>query len=373
MRSASAEDVAAIYDAAVDDDLWPHFGKVIGRATGIETVSVWIIEDGQFGDTSIDPAYRELVQPYRENFSKLDPWSSGLRRHPPGTVMLGLENMDEKTLVKTEFYNDWARHGGMFRPIGVRMQLAPRVYATMGSDNPFAKRLFEVEDKLRIERLLPQIKSALQLRRRVGHSVALAEAAAATLDALQFGVVVCDRTGRVLFANAEAEALARDRAGIAFGATPPTITALRSGESTRLAALIHSAGMGGPGGAMVLGARTGLGPLFALVTALTGRLNTSDEPGRVMVSLRKASGKRDFTETLLASLFGMTPREAALAIDLYEGKTLDEIAAAKGVKITTLRTHLASIFLKTGADSQRELVRLISRLPPVRSIGADSR
>ena len=356
---------------AVDNDLWPRFGEVVGKATGIDTVSVWITEEDKFVDMNIAPAYGDLVEPYRQYFAKLDPWSAGLRGHPPEKVALALEHIDESALVRTEFYNDWARHGGMFRPIGVRMRLAPQVYAFMGCDNPFAKQLFDAQDKLRIERLLPHIKSALQIRRRIGHSTAEAGAGAAALDALQFGVVVCDRAGRVLFANTEAEILVRRRTGIAFGAMPRTITALQGDKSKQLAAFIHAAGTGGSGGAMVLGAQSPIGPVFALVTPLPARLNNSGEPGLVLVSLRPASSSHRFAEAMLASLFNLTPRQSALAIALYEGKTLDDVAAANGVKITTLRTHLTAIFLKTGVDSQRELVRLLGSLPPVRTTCGD--
>jgi DNA-binding CsgD family transcriptional regulator len=37
------------------------------------------------------------------------------------------------------------------------------------------------------------------------------------------------------------------------------------------------------------------------------------------------------------------------------------------VAISTVRTHLAEIFVRTGTESQRDLVRLLGMLPPVRS------
>ena len=45
------------------------------------------------------------------------------------------------------------------------------------------------------------------------------------------------------------------------------------------------------------------------------------------------------------------------------------------LKITTLRSHLAAIFLKTGTENQRELVRMLNRLPQVRlhRVGASVR
>jgi DNA-binding NarL/FixJ family response regulator len=43
------------------------------------------------------------------------------------------------------------------------------------------------------------------------------------------------------------------------------------------------------------------------------------------------------------------------------GKKLGEIAAASGVRITTLRTQLSSVLRKVGVERQADLVRVLSR------------
>jgi DNA-binding CsgD family transcriptional regulator len=51
---------------------------------------------------------------------------------------------------------------------------------------------------------------------------------------------------------------------------------------------------------------------------------------------------------------------------LHSGRTPEEIALERGIKISTLRTHLAEIFARTGAENQRDLIRLLGLLPPLR-------
>lgn len=52
---------------------------------------------------------------------------------------------------------------------------------------------------------------------------------------------------------------------------------------------------------------------------------------------------------------------------LIEGATPPEIAAVYGIAISTVRTHLVSLFRKTGARRQADLVKLaLSSVPPVR-------
>jgi DNA-binding CsgD family transcriptional regulator len=60
----------------------------------------------------------------------------------------------------------------------------------------------------------------------------------------------------------------------------------------------------------------------------------------------------------LARIFGLTCAEARVLAHLAEDRTPGEIGAALGVSVTTIRTHLQSLFQKTGARRQPELIRL---------------
>jgi DNA-binding CsgD family transcriptional regulator len=80
-------------------------------------------------------------------------------------------------------------------------------------------------------------------------------------------------------------------------------------------------------------------------------------------------GKRQLCESLsvgfYARLYALTPTEDAVLKSLCEGLKPTEIAARSGVAISTVRTQLSSIRLKTCTDSIRELVKKVSTLPPI--------
>lgn len=69
------------------------------------------------------------------------------------------------------------------------------------------------------------------------------------------------------------------------------------------------------------------------------------------------------SRTAVASLFGLSDREAELADYFSQGMRLDEIAQAMGVAANTARVHLRSVFTKTGCNSQIELARLFALVP----------
>lgn len=65
---------------------------------------------------------------------------------------------------------------------------------------------------------------------------------------------------------------------------------------------------------------------------------------------------------LLAQVLGLTQAETLLAMNLAGGLSLQQSAAARSISYETARTHLRSIFAKTGVRRQTELIALISRL-----------
>jgi len=62
---------------------------------------------------------------------------------------------------------------------------------------------------------------------------------------------------------------------------------------------------------------------------------------------------------LLQALFDLTPAEARTASQITEGKSIEQISSASGIAQNTIRTHLKSVFQKTGVQRQAELVSLL--------------
>jgi DNA-binding CsgD family transcriptional regulator len=71
-------------------------------------------------------------------------------------------------------------------------------------------------------------------------------------------------------------------------------------------------------------------------------------------------GQKPPAVELLEALFDLTPAEARIAGLIAEGQTVDSITSTLSVSANTVRTHLKSIFSKTGVGRQAELVTLLS-------------
>ena len=94
-----------------------------------------------------------------------------------------------------------------------------------------------------------------------------------------------------------------------------------------------------------------------------------EEGGGFLIGPAASLLMRDMTLTLppsfvagVRAFFGLTPKEAALAMHLAQGRTLGEAARAEAVAVATARAHLERIFRKTGTHQQSQLVAALRTL-----------
>lgn len=86
----------------------------------------------------------------------------------------------------------------------------------------------------------------------------------------------------------------------------------------------------------------------------------------VLVLVPRAAPNPPEAVALLRTLYSLSRREADLAIAIANAVTPQDYARNAGLEISTVRSQLKSVFIKTGTHRQTELVRLLSVLPRVR-------
>ena len=74
---------------------------------------------------------------------------------------------------------------------------------------------------------------------------------------------------------------------------------------------------------------------------------------------RRNRSTRRVSEASLRSRFYLTPAEAQIALSIADAETLAAVAEVRGVSVSTARTQLKSVFVKTGTHRQAELVVLL--------------
>lgn len=102
-----------------------------------------------------------------------------------------------------------------------------------------------------------------------------------------------------------------------------------------------------------------------LYPSILTRLRKAYEAGNPMVKqavlamAAALSRAQDQRERRLRDEQGLTPREVRVVLHLAEGGTVASAAQAMDVAESTVRTHLKSVFAKTGVKRQAQLGQLL--------------
>lgn len=209
--------------------------------------------------------------------------------------------------------------------------------------------------------LSPELCAAARdLAARLREAESSIAALRALLDALAPALLLVDGLGRPVFINRRAAHILAQRDGLALGRkglatdSPKTTRALRAAIADA-AARAHSSHR------HALALRLSVARPFPrppwLVSILPIARDDSGDPtaGHAAVSMIESDVRPRIDPASAADYFLLTPREADVAAFLATGRSSREAARALHIRIGTVRTHLKSLFEKTGARSQTAL------------------
>jgi DNA-binding NarL/FixJ family response regulator len=90
--------------------------------------------------------------------------------------------------------------------------------------------------------------------------------------------------------------------------------------------------------------------------------------GAALVSLPQAGRTQDLAVHSFARQYRFSPAESEVLQALLGGRRPGDIARAKGVQLSTVRTQIGQLRLKCGAHSIRELLDRVAALPPMMAL-----
>ena len=373
---------ALVYDAALDQTLWPKFLEALpyafDDARGIlrfakKTSSV--THDMPF---NCDPDY---LKSYASYFGAYNPYTAAhMATMRVGEVSFVSSLIPAEQVEGSEYYHEWMvpqgitadhmacslfREGDDCAIIG----LAPHT-TSYRRDRQLYSNCFQL--------LAPHLVRAIALNHQLAASKLVEQALGSSLDALGTAAFVLAPAGRLLHANRLGEGMLR--AGDVVALKRGRVLAAKSAaEATALEVAIRDAAYHGTSiGAPIRLASRGDGAAhLAWVFQMREPADPSsprsplrlldalDRDGAILVLITRSDRTAAISAGVLRSAYGLSVAEALLAEALVAGKTLAEYGAIKGLSRNTLRNQLASIFDKTGTNRQAELVaRVLATLGP---------
>jgi DNA-binding CsgD family transcriptional regulator len=103
-------------------------------------------------------------------------------------------------------------------------------------------------------------------------------------------------------------------------------------------------------------------PLIVVVHPIPWATRLLQGEGTAILTLIDPGQRPAPATDLWREAFALTPCEAALAVLLMRGHSLESAAAMRDCRPATLRVHLRRIFAKTGTSRQSDLVALLARV-----------
>lgn len=198
-----------------------------------------------------------------------------------------------------------------------------------------------------------------QIASHIGTNAASAEHLSQIMDAFPFALLIVDEHHHPIYRNAGARRLLDDGT-LHMDPAGRLRSAANSGQLVPV--LNHALGKAAPPqfGAVLLDERPNR-RLHAWASPLIDGPGAGGEP-LAAVAVFDSALDRAYTWDALKTLYGLTRKETKLVNGLLEGLSLEDYCSANFVTANTVRTHLKSIYRKTGTNRQAEVVRLFASM-----------
>jgi len=377
-RHDDLEAVGLLYDAALGNAEWSDVGaSLIGLVDGATlTLTAQYAPTAGVEMVDMKGVTPREVELYATHYLADDLWrNAAIGRQIVNRVVLGSELVGDLEWRHSRIYSELCRpNTDIFHGVMVTGMLPDSGLYSLGIHRPRSASSFKASAAGRLQRLLPHFGRALQVRSRLGLAGAQAQAAAAVLDKLAFGVIQLGARGVFISANAAARRILERNDGLVLGRLG--LRAALAADDTRLQQAISRAGgltaamaeQGQAGGHLRVRRPSGAKPYTVIVTplGLNCVLLSARQPVTMLIVTDPDSDPQLDLQAMRV-LFGFTPAEARLVNLLVAGRALPDIARELGIGFETARTHLARARAKTETTSQVDLVRtVLLALSPLR-------
>lgn len=358
--------ITHLYDAAMDDALWP--GTAMRIAEVFDSSSTVLKLHGEGTRVDLLECTDNLIvarrdQAWADDWHRRDLWVERSVAHGMSRVITDEDLVTREEQARSGFYQEWLRHLGIHHMVGAVFPAADGAVGVLGIHRPREAGAYTRSERRRAALVLPHLQRALRLGQRLAAASRTHAAAWQAIDRFDTGVFMVDGSCRIIHASAMAETLLRENKELGMAGQR---LFLRQPElHDRLLSLVRGAAgtargrVAEPGTALAI-ARPHRLPLALEVAPLRPSMSRLGEQGPcALVFIRDPEAP--IVVARLRELFGLTRTEGAVAAALGQGASLEDIAARMGIGLATVRSHLKRILAKTGTHRQAEAVTLLAR------------
>jgi DNA-binding CsgD family transcriptional regulator/PAS domain-containing protein len=358
--------VGEIYDAVLDpaqrvDVLDKIASFTGGQSGGLLSKHSLSASENLYCYIGADP---DSLRVYSESYPKLDP-TADLPAFGVEQVVSTSDLVPHEEFRRGRFYREWARPQGWVDVASAVIEKSATSCTFLSVVRHEANGLVDDEMRRRMTLVLPHVRRALLIGKTIHHKQTETACFSDILDGLSAGMVLVDASGRIVHANAAGNAIIesadflRSVCGRLVVNDPPINAALRE---ILIAANAGDAVLGVKGIALPLTAHDGERYVAHVLplTSGTRRIACLAYNAVAALFIRKASLEAFAPSEVIGEMYKLTPTELRVLLAIVDVGGVPEVAAAFGVAVTTIKTHLSRLFEKTGVARQADLVKLVA-------------
>jgi DNA-binding CsgD family transcriptional regulator len=343
--------VSTIYDAAIEVATWDDALIAIADALKSTQCALQFYDPKGYGMGSAPLMDPDFLAAYRQHWRGDCPVRRASIRQPAGKVYAfdSIANRDE--FVKSEIFHEWWRPQNMgFGALGANLVVdgpnlaIASIYKAWGED-------YTREEQKLFGDLMAHLIRATKVNRKM-------QLATMTPTAAPSDVILVDHDGAILMGGedsrlrlANAGLLAHDGIRHRVTTADGSVERLVSEASKRRGGACRITGRDGSEltvEVVPVAENDGRRFPWLAVDRPTAFLHIADRAAAL--TARRAR---------IAEAHGLTQAEAAVALEIAKGDGRAATAERLGIRETTVRSHLTSIFDKVGVHRQAELARLV--------------
>ncbi len=351
--------IEQIHETTQDELRWPQVLRALTQsleARGAFLYSPHEIDGARSIGHSID-IEPPMWPDYRALYANQDVMLRALKtsdQMSAGSVATNDDLVPTETFLRTPLYTDFLAPRGIHHVLGAVLvdeadaDLGPRIHLALFRGRELPQ--FGAPEIALVKRLAPHLKLALCSRWRLQSRGLFSAASEYMLDAMDHPVLLLDEHGKVIYANAAALELVTAGVGLTIAGDEIRLDSLKLQPLLKLLNPASRVPVSFPTGdlnvrVIPFGNDSSEGKLFHWFARAAYAVLPEVRP----YQLQRAA-------TRVGSQYSFTDSEAEVVSALLAGLGPAAIGTKLKISVSTVRSHLAHIYAKTGTRNQRELI-----------------
>jgi len=360
--------IGQIYDAVVDPTRW--ISVLAETCVFMNTERAILIHEDAlepanslFQVSNSDPDWERL---YLNTYMMINPARLARGRLvKPNDIVLTSDYMTKGQYARTRFAREFLSLRDCVDLATAILEVSPTTFTVLGVLRNQAQGFADRDVRRKLELLAPHFRRAVTLGNLFEHRRMVVDSLAETLDALKAGVFILAADSRIVHANNSAKNLLKDDQlfRVNDGKLVPREAAARTALAEALMAASNGDEALGSKDPSILFGTGREKSLIGTVMALNdGQRRRAALRYRAVATLclRETSFETPVVAPAIAALYNLTPREMTVLATIIENPGVADAADILGISETTVKSHLKSIFRKTGAARQADLIKLVA-------------